>query len=300
MKNVITVFLMFASVSSVFAQSWTKQSSLEFGLFLGASSYKGELSESLFEPRSTKFNGGLLTRWNPNERITFKLAANYGQIEGNDQWYSGDTRHALRNLSFKTRLWEFSGNCEINLRRLGYKKESGAIPYISFGLAVFKYNPLAQFIYDPNSAVALELQSYSGLANRDGDWVELQPLGTEGQGTTEFNSRKRYSLTQLSIPISAGVKFKIDKKWTFGLEYGVRKTFTDYLDDVSMTYVPVNFLEGAYGPLSAAMSDRSPVINTAEINTPPRGDDGNKDWYSIFGVTLTYRIYTSRVRCFQF
>ena len=92
----------------------------------------------------------------------------------------------------------------------------------------------------------------------------------------------------------------MNKNFTLGLEYGLRKTFTDYIDDVSSTYVPLSFLESQYTPMSAAMSDRSPTLNTAEVNTPKRGDDGNKDWYAIFGVTLTYRIFSSKVQCPSF
>jgi hypothetical protein len=62
----------------------------------------------------------------------------------------------------------------------------------------------------------------------------------------------------------------------------------------------VSFLEAQYGPMSPAMSDRSNALNTEVENTPVRGDDGNKDWYAIFGVTLTYRIYSTKVRCPSF
>ncbi len=279
------------------AQTWTQQSSLEFGIFGGGSNYIGELTDKFFESRGTHFNGGLLTRWNPNDILSFKLSANYGKISGYDNWYSEDLQRKFRNLHFQSTLWDFSAGLDINLRVLDYKQESGAIPYVFFGLGVFKFNPQAQFIYDPNSPVAQNIQNYSSLQERDGEWVDLQPLGTEGQGTTEFNERKRYSLTQLAIPFGAGVKFKMNRNWTLGLEYGLRKTFTDYLDDVSMTYVPVNFLESQYGAMSPAMSDRSTALNTEVENTPKRGDDGNKDWYAIFGVSLTYRIYSTKVRC---
>jgi opacity protein-like surface antigen len=297
MNKYLIGFVMIFSAYVVQAQTWTQQSSLEFGIFAGGSNYKGELVNKLFESRGTHFNGGILTRWNPNERVGFKLGANYGKLSGYDNWYSDDAVRKARNLSFETKFWDFSGTLEINLRTLGFKKESGAIPYVFVGVAVFKYNPQSQFIYDPNSAVAQNIQNYASLQSRDGEWVNLQSLSTEGQGTTEYNDRQRYSLTQLAIPFGGGIKFKMNNNFTLGLEYGLRKTFTDYIDDVSTTYVPLSFLESQYGPMSAAMSDRSPTINTAEVNTPERGDDGNKDWYAIFGVTLTYRIFSTKVRC---
>lgn len=297
MRKYLITIASIAAITVAQAQTWTQQSSLEFGIFLGGSNYYGELVNKFFETRGTHFNGGLLTRWNPNDRLTFKLGANYGKISGYDNWYGDDPVRKFRNLSFQSTLWDFSGNLEINLNTIDFRSETGVVPYIFGGIAVFKFNPQAQFVYDPNSAVAQNIQNYAALQPRDGEWVNLQPLGTEGQGTTEYNDRKRYSLTQLAIPFGGGLKFKMNRNWTLGLEYGVRKTFTDYLDDVSMTYVPLTFLESQYGPMSAAMSDRSATLNTADVNTPVRGDDKNKDWYSIFGVTLTYRIFSTKVRC---
>lgn len=297
MRKYLITIASIAALNVAQAQTWTQQSSLEFGIFLGGSNYYGELVNKFFETRGTHFNGGLLTRWNPNDRLTFKLGANYGKISGYDNWYGDDPVRKFRNLSFQSTLWDFSGNLEINLNTIDFRSETGVVPYIFGGIAVFKFNPQAQFVYDPNSAVAQNIQNYAALQPRDGEWVNLQPLGTEGQGTTEYNDRKRYSLTQLAIPFGGGLKFKMNRNWTLGLEYGVRKTFTDYIDDVSMTYVPLTFLESQYGPMSAAMSDRSATLNTADVNTPARGDDKNKDWYSIFGVTLTYRIFSTKVRC---
>lgn len=300
MKRIAGIVLLCLLSTVIHAQTTTQISSLEFGIFAGGSNYKGELSDKFFEARGTHFNGGVLTRWNPNERLSFKLGANYGKLSGYDNWYGDDPVRKFRNLHFQTNIWDFSAGLDINLRDLGYRKESGAIPYIFFGVSVFKFNPQAQFFYDPTSPVAANILNYAGLESRDGEWVDLQPLGTEGQGTTEFNDRKRYSLTQLAIPIGGGFKFKMNRNWTIGLEYGLRKTFTDYIDDVSMTYVPVSFLEAQYGPMSPAMSDRSNALNTEVENTPARGDDSDKDWYAIFGVTLTYRIYSNRVRCPSF
>lgn len=272
-------------------------SSLEFGMFLGASNYQGDLVPVMFDPRATHLNVGILTRYNPVERITFGLSANYGHLSGNDAWYTNFPERIERNLSFETYLWEFAARIDYNIVVLGYGRESGAIPYVFAGAAVFKFNPVAQFHYDPNSWQASSLTGYDQLASRDGEWVELQPLGTEGQGTTEYNDRQRYSLTQLSIPFGLGTKFRLNRHWTLGVEWGWRKTFTDYIDDVSTYYVEPFFLESTYGAMSAAMADRSSAQKPETYN---RGDQTDKDWYNIFGLSLTYRIYSNRDRCFQF
>lgn len=43
-----------------------------------------------------------------------------------------------------------------------------------------------------------------------------------------------YSNVQGSIPFGAGVKYIINPKWYLSLEFGARKTFFDYLDNVSV------------------------------------------------------------------
>lgn len=301
MKNILLSSLTLATllIGTTFdsqAQKWKSTSSLEFGIFLGASNYQGDLVPVLFDPRGTHLNIGILTRYNPSERITFGISANYGHLSGDDQWYSENDR-VERNLHFKTFLWEFAARLDYNLIAIAPGRERGTIPYVFGGLAVFKFNPTAQFQYDPNSWHATTLAGYANLESRDGEWVELQPLGTEGQGTTEYNDRERYSLTQLSIPFGVGTKFRLNKHWTLGLEWGWRMTFTDYIDDVSTYYVEPFFLESTYGAMSAAMADRS---SSQKPETYNRGDQEDNDWYNIFGLTLTYKIYSNRERCFQF
>jgi hypothetical protein len=265
---------------------------------LGGSNYRGELVDKFFETRGTFFAPGVLVRYNPTERISFKITGVYGHVAGDDKWYEKDAVRTKRNLDFKSVLWDFSAGLDINLATISPREEKGIIPYVSMGISVFKFNPTTQFIFDPNSPHALRSPvTYSALRDFDGKWVELQPLGTEGQQTTQYNERRRYALTQLAIPLAAGLKIKINKQWTIGLEYGLRKTFTDYLDDVSSTYVEPEYVEGQYGIMASSLSDRSATLNEP---SSPRGDKSNKDTYSLFGFSLTYRIFTNRVRCFQF
>jgi len=299
-RNWILLLACLSATTFSSAQEWARESSLEFGLTFGGSNYNGELVDKFFESNGTHMSVGIFTRYNPVQRFTFRLNANYGNISGDDRWYGGDEKRSFRNLHFRSVLWDFSAGMDINLKILDYKQQSGAIPYLTFGLSMFKFNPEAQFTYDPNSwqAVGVEqLQNYASLEPRDGEWVPLQQLGTEGQETTEYNEKRRYALTQMAIPLGAGVKFKLNRKWTFGLEYRTHITFTDYIDDVGGEYVEPVYLEGQYGPMSPAMADQSPQKNPASAL---RGNSGDKDRYNIFGVNLSYRLYTNRVRCFQF
>lgn len=282
---------------------WFRTSELEFGIIAGASHYSGDLTQSYFETRGMKPSFGLITRFTPHDRWTFRLSGQYGGLEGDDNWYDQDElfkddegNSNPRNLHFKSALWDFTAAAELNLVTLDPRNPTGIMPYIFFGVSVFKYNPLSQFIYDPNSPHLSRLNNnYASLEGRNEEWVALQNMGTEGQETTEFNQeRKRYSLTQIGIPVGAGIKAKLSQNWAVGLEYGIRITFTDYLDDVSTTYVEPTRIEGAYGPMAAAMADRSPVLHE---EGDMRGDSQNKDTYGILGLTITYRIFGNRDRC---
>jgi opacity protein-like surface antigen len=302
------VLLVLATAQNANAQRWFKTSSLEFGLIGGASHYSGELTnEQFFESRGLKPSVGLITRYTPHDVFTLRLSAQWGGLEGNDAWYQDGTETNPRNLSFRSVLWDFTGAAEINLRTLDMRQSSGLIPYIFGGVSVFRFNPEALFEYDPNSPhLTRPGSAYADLQDRDGEWVELQPLATEGQETTEFNERRRYNLTQVAVPLGAGIKAKLSNKWTLGVEYGARITFTDYIDDVSTTYVDPSRLQSQYGAMSAAMADRSPILHDELVSDANddrnnvRGNPDNNDLYGIIGVTLTYRIYGNRPRCPSF
>ncbi len=299
MKKICFLALSLIFILNANAVEKKKTSSLDFGLYLGGSNYWGDLTKD-YQPlwNKTKVAGGLLIRYNISPYITFKGSALYGQIQGSDKNFSNDPYRSRRNLSFKSDIVEFSGQVEWNI--LGYENTRtsyGWSPYLFTGISVYRFNPKAKFNYiaglhDPS------------LQSQNGEWIELQPLGTEGQETTKFNDKRRYSLTQLSIPIGVGSKWQLDDHWAIGVEFGVRKTFTDYLDDVSSIYVDDAIVLGASGPMALALKDRSAEVSgdpTVRFdNNDPRGNPKTKDWYLIGGVTLTYRILGGRTQCFNF
>ena len=128
-----------------------------------------------------------------------------------------------------------------------------------------------------------------------GEWVELQPLGTEGQGTIlkDINGIvEKYSRNQIVIPFGLGLKMNITHHLSFSLEYGMRKTFTDYFDDVSGLYPDLAVL-AAVNPEAAQMSDKSKFpqgLNDSSYGLQ-RGDASNKDWYAVSGIILTYEFF---------
>jgi hypothetical protein len=236
----------------------------ELGFLFGPSLYSGDLSpkEAGLYFDEVGLAGGVFARFNLNSTLALRLGVNLAEVSGDD------SRGGLesRGLNFRTNITEFSLLGELNLFRFGSNKDRGATPYLFGGVAVFRFNPQARF---------------------DGDYVDLQPLGTEGQGLPGYDPP--YSLTQVAIPVGIGIKLSLNETITLGLEFGGRKLFTDYLDDVSNTVVNYyDVLEGN-GSLAARLSNPNLTDPSPEQADYRRGGKF-KDWYYIGGVSLSFRL----------
>jgi len=130
----------------------------------------------------------------------------------------------------------------------------------------------------------------------DGHVYELQPMGTEGQGSVP--TREKYSRIQMCIPVGIGFKYTIDRAWGVGLELGLRKTFTDYIDDVSTTY----FDFAGYGDPEAALKEyvSDPSLGDPAAGASPtgagmqRGDPRDKDSYLFAIFSINYKLKKGR------
>jgi hypothetical protein len=247
----------------------------ELGLFGGVSYYMGELNPGK-QFYMVRPGGGLVYRYNTSRRFAWEIHGLYGSVQAEDA-RSGKDNQVLRNLSFRSQIIEFAGLLHFNF--FNYEignPETPATPYIFGGLGLFRFNPKADF---------------------QGEWIALQPLGTEGQGSPVYADRKQYSLMGANIPFGFGVKFHAFGRLGFSLEWGLRKTFTDYLDDVSTTYADPDVLFATHGELAALLADRS-LVNPGKINAGrQRGNSTNKDWYSFAGLTITYKIVPRKAEC---
>ena len=270
----IITLLITTLVFSFTAKTQQFKPNTEIGLLLGASYYLGDLNTSHFnQPLGAS---GLIIRQNIDKRFVYKAEAMYLNLRS-DERESDDTIALNRGLHFRSPVYELSGQLEFNF--LPYQPGNPLYtwtPFIYTGISLFHYNPQAE--------------------NKNGEWVNLQELGTEGQGTSEFTERDKYSLIQFAIPIGGGFKIAVNEYFNIILEYGVRKTFTDYLDDVSTTYPgpkkngtwPVEMTEEAQ-----QMSD--PLgIHSQGIQ---RGDQEKKDWYSFVGATLSFKLNNDAKGC---
>ena len=246
------------------------------GIFLGGSYYTGDLNPSGHFNRFTRPAAGVLYRVNMNPRISAKAIASAGILEGDDA-YSKNESHHNRNLSFKSKIFEFAVEGEFNFLPFttGSKKLSVVTPYVFGGVAVYHFNPLGFYQYR---------------------WVALQPLGTEGQGSS-FSGEKPYSLTQFAIPFGVGLKINTAKRVNINLEWGLRKTFTDYLDDVSGKYADQALILSEKGAVAAALSDKSYTQAGGSNTGRQRGNAFTKDWYAFAGVIITFRMKGKEGQC---
>ncbi|MDZ4839159.1 MAG: DUF6089 family protein [Bacteroidota bacterium] len=254
----------------------------EVGVMAGMSGYQGDLTPGIFDFNSAKFAGGILVRYNVSRYFTLKGNVYLGAYSGDDR-NSTKPQAVTRNLAVYSNILDIGANAEINLGGwLPGSRNMKTCPYVFGGFSVFKFDP----------------------ENRDpvtGNYVRLQPLRTEGQETERFNERKRYSLSQISLPFGLGIKHNLNDHWNIGFEFGARKTFTDYLDDVSTTYVPYDYLASRVSTLAANMSNNSFDQNGVRIDYDEqtlRGNSTNKDWYLFTGIILSYNIIPNS--CYRF
>lgn len=241
------------------ALAYSQNFHLSFGA--GLANYQGDLKQNSFSLKQMRFVGSIGARYDLSEHLLLRTNLSLGSLRADDS-KNKDQFLKERNLSFQTKLFEWELGAQYNFFNLNYKWWT---PYAFAGAAVFHFDPMA--------------------LNNAGKLVKLQPLSTEGQGFTA--GRKVYKRTQLSIPLGIGAEYLLTEDLRIGLEIGYRKTFTDYIDDVSKRYVDQSALFAAKGQLAVDMAYRGtgsyPIAGTV------RGSEKNKDAYIFMQVKLIWR-----------
>lgn len=274
-KNQINIFFLccFCTLSS-FAQR--KEKVVEIGVFLGGSYYIGDLNPTRHFDQFTHPGGGIVFRYNFNPRFAARANFLLGNIEGHDE-FSSSAFQQQRNLSFQSKVTELSGQLEFNF--LNYEignDRSRFSPFIFGGIGCFQFDPQGQY---------------------NDSRVSLRPLATEGQGLPG-SSAKPYKQFQVTLPFGVGIRLNVAKNMSLGLEWGMRKTFTDYLDDVSTTYYDPVKLKEYKGEIAVVMADQSKGLDAGANNVGrQRGTPTNKDWYSFAGAVLTIRLQGKEPAC---
>lgn len=262
-------FFLLTVFSFVFVSSTAQF--VEIGGLGGAVSFNGDVHPSAIFI-NTRFSIGAMVRYHAHPHFSTRLGFQYGNLEAKDtDSQKKDIRE--RNLSFKSTLAEINLIQEFNLMPFYPQKGKQVFaPYIAVGIALFWFNPTTLY---------------------KGEWIELQPIGTEGQGLEDYPKQKPYKLFQPAIPVVLGLKYNLGGRINIGLDIGYRFTFTDYIDDVSTIYIPPKKL-AANGELAVVLSNR-----TSEYTGLPaddkigsrRGNSNNMDAYLVWGFTISFNLY---------
>lgn len=265
------------------AQQFSKRKQYNsVGLTINAMNYFGDITPKPSVPSlrfgATRLNVGASFTHRFTPRISARAALAYGTITGDDSKAADpndpDAKYRYnRNMSFRNNLAELSvvGIFDLIPNRNTYVKRPDLVPYVFGGIAGYTGNP---------------------QGNRNGSWVDLQPLRTEGVS---------YNKAGIAIPFGGGVRYKVNKSFDVGLEVGFRKTFNDYLDDVSTVYVDQSTLNSDAAKYFGGGNALSTTGEFLNFNAPgsQRGKSDEDDWYVTTGITVNY-ILAPRVKSPKF
>src|SRR5215204_588116 len=294
---VLIVALAISSLKSFSQSITTGDGRVEIGLGLGPSLFLGDLGGNY--GKGTRFVKdlnfstinlikGLHLTFYPAEWLGFRVAINQGKLEGYDSVINnkgGDEYfREKRNLQFQSSLWEVYGAIEIypTVFLEQYDGLEGKLrPYGIIGFGAFKFNPRGKY-YAPDGTAS---------------WVDLKPLRLEGQGI--IPGRNEYKLTSWEIPIGVGFKYYLKENFYLGLEIMHRKSFTDYIDDVSTTYIDNNLFSTYLSLEQARMANQlyfregfvPPYGTTSRVPTvgEQRGNPKQNDSYASTIIRMGWR-----------
>ncbi len=258
MKKTLILILSVSSVLSLSAQN------LWINAFAGLSNYAGDLQSKVFTFSQAHPAFGIGAGYEVSDKIFISGGVTFGKVSGDDKL---NNRNTQRNLNFTSSITEGHIAGEYYILN---PYEHSLSPYLFAGVAVYHFNP-----YTHDSA---------------GNKFFLPPLSTEGEGF--YQNRKNYGLTQFAIPFGGGIKFSVSENFRIGLEGGMRKLFTDYLDDVSTTYVDQNLLLNNRGAKAVELAFRGGELkngSTYPLDGVQRGGS-KKDWYYFTGLTASFRL----------
>ncbi len=100
--------------------------------------------------------------------------------------------------------------------------------------------------------------------------INWSPYFFGGVGLSAYSNKSGtadYSRIQPVIPFGLGIKYRLNKQWNLEFEFGARKTFFDYIDEVSEVPVP------------------------DKLN-PTYGNELDNDWYYFAGFSISYTFYS--------
>ncbi|MDQ6844334.1 MAG: DUF6089 family protein [Bacteroidota bacterium] len=243
----------------------------EVGVTAGVAHYFGDLNNRAAFNRP-KIALGAFIRKQFGNYAALRITGHYAQLGYSDQ-YSENEYQRLRNLSFNTNIFEFAVRGDFNFFKfIPTDPEHSFTPYATLGVGIFNYDPYAYY---------------------SGQKVYLRPLNTEGE--TFYKGRKAYGSIAVCVPIGFGVKYAVTDKVNISFEIAHRFTTTDYIDDVSTTYIGIDKFPSQNPPsIAAILQDRSFELGTPiGVEGRQRGFSKQKDQYAIaeFGISFNITSY---------
>ncbi len=239
----------------------------------GLSNYSGDLQGKAYTFDQSFFAFGAGVQYDITRNFSAVSNISFMKVGAADQFNNPDL--VFRNLSFQSNIIEWNLLGEYTFLDITKNQFS---PFVFGGIAVFHFNPYA---FDTT-----------------GQKVYLRPLSTEGEGLPQYPGQKPYGLYQFAIPFGGGFKFRVSENVVLAYEIGFRKTFTDYLDDVSTFYVDKTILQNAKGPLAVEMAYRANELKGGDPNYPPagttRGGPKYKDMYYYTGIRVSIALLSRR------
>lgn len=279
MKKILFIFLLSLSLHTD-AQVYYRRS--EFGAGVGSSNYFGDLNTN-YGFNFARYSATVFYKYNFTPYIALRMGGSYAYVGYSDK-FSSNYYQQVRNLDFKSNIFEAAIHAEFHF----FRYEIGDFdhrftPYVTIGAGIFSYNP------------------YTTLNNKN---YFLRDMGTEGQNLEQYKDRK-YGKTAFAFPIGLGFKFWLSNGMTLFLEVANRSTTTDYLDDVSATYVGKDkFVDQAPSPYplpAELLQDRSYETTTTPIGTEgkQRGISTTRDKYMMMQIGISFRLPTYKCPDFK-
>jgi len=244
---------------------------------LGGNSGKGKTFIKDWDLETSKLFAGLSYTYFLNKGLSLNGDIHLTSVAGDDSHSDITPGHSFgrykRNLSFKSFVYEMQVTGELYpLQAISKNSKLKIMPYVGTGIGLFHFNPKA------------ELNS---------EWYSLHSMHLEGQGFAEYPERSNYKLLQLYIPLTVGVKYRISEKNLLSLNLIFRKTFTDYIDDVSTTYIDPALFDKYLSSNTASIAKQlyyRGIDNQTPKTNSTRGYTGNDSYTSVFfGFTHLFK-----------
>jgi Domain of unknown function (DUF6089) len=260
-------------LSLLFLPAFTQAQRWHVNVTGGLSNYSGDLQGNTYTFNQSFFAFGAGLQYDITRNFSAISNISFMKVGASDQFNNPDL--VFRNLSFQTNIIEWNLVGEYTFMDI---TRSTFSPFVFGGIAVFHFNPYA---YDTA-----------------GHKIYLKPLSTEGEGLPQYPNQKPYNLYQVAIPFGGGIKFRVSENVVLAYEVGFRKTFTDYLDDVSSYYVDKTILLNAKGPKAVEMAFREGELKGGNQVYPPsgtmRGSSKYKDMYYYTGIRVSIALLSTK------